>query len=124
MFLRLSHFSAALHEPWEELFARFHARFASFFLRQEVRERSRRYLRALMNAAVWDEEAVRDELAQSVGQELGDRETGVFVLDESGVPKKGRKSVGVGRQYWAGASSSRGAAGCRKPQANRPRREA
>jgi SRSO17 transposase len=113
-------------DPAEELFAAFHARFAPFFVRAEVRERSRRYLRALLGSverkngwqlaeamgehdpngaqrllfeAVWDADAVRDELERFVAEQFGDRERGIFVLDESGFPKKGTKSVGVKRQY-------------------------
>jgi SRSO17 transposase len=110
----------------EGLFAAFHARFAPFFFRAEVRERSRRYLHALLGPverknswqlaeamgehdpngaqrllfeAVWDADAVRDELERFVANEFGDPEQGIFVLDESGFPKKGTKSVGVKRQY-------------------------
>ena len=110
----------------DELFAAFHARFAPFFSRAEVRERSRRYLRALLGPverkngwqlaeamgeadpngaqrllceAVWDEDAVRDELERFAAEHFGDPYDGVFVLDESGFPKKGTKSVGVKRQY-------------------------
>ena len=32
-------------DAWDEAFATFHARFAPFFYRREVRERSARYLR-------------------------------------------------------------------------------
>ena len=110
----------------EDRFAAFHARFAPFFFRAEVRERSRRYLRALLAPvdrkngwqlaevmgehdpngaqrllfeAVWDADAVRDELERFVAEQFGDPEQGIFVLDESGFPKKGAKSVGVKRQY-------------------------
>jgi SRSO17 transposase len=109
-----------------DLFAAFHARFAPFFFRAEVRKRSRRYLRALLGPierkngwqlaeamgehdpngaqrllceAVWDADAVRDELERFVADEFGDPEHGIFVLDESSFPKKGTKSVGVKRQY-------------------------
>ena len=110
----------------EDRFAAFHARFAPFFFRAEVRERSRRYLRALLAPvdrkngwqlaevmgecdpngaqrllfeAVWDADAVRDDLERFVAEQFGDAEQGIFVLDESGFPKKGAKSVGVKRQY-------------------------
>ena len=53
----------------------------------------------LLYQAIWDEEAVRDELECFVGEQFGDPEEGIFVLDESGFPKKGAKSVGVKRQY-------------------------
>ena len=78
-------------------FAEFHARFAPYFFRAEVRERSRRYLRALLApverkngwqlaeamgeadpngaqrllyAAVWPEAAVQRELARFVWEIL------------------------------------------------------
>src|SRR5229473_31853 len=35
-------------DVWDEAFAAFHARFAPFFYRREVRERSARYLRGLL----------------------------------------------------------------------------
>jgi SRSO17 transposase len=52
----------------------------------------------LLNAAVWDADAVRDDLRGSVIEQLGD-EAGVLVVDETGFLKKGTKSVGVQRQY-------------------------
>ena len=103
----------------------FHARFAPFFYRREVRERSARYLRGLLgpverkngwqlaeavgeadpqgmqrllSAARWDADAVRDELIRFVAESFGDAD-GILVLDETGFLKKGSKSVGVQRQY-------------------------
>jgi SRSO17 transposase len=110
---------------WQELFLAFHARFAPLFYRAEVRERSLAYLQALLDrverkngwqlaeamgdadpdgaqrllyAAVWDADAVRDELQRFVAEAFG-RPDGILVVDESGVPKKGEKSVGVKKQY-------------------------
>ena len=112
-------------DAWDEAFAAFHARFAPFFSRREVRERSARYLRGLLGpverkngwqlaeavgeadpqgmqrllyAAHWDADAVRDELIRLVAESFGDAE-GIFVVDETGFLKKGTKSVGVQRQY-------------------------
>jgi SRSO17 transposase len=109
-----------------EAFLAFHARFAAFFYRAEVRERSARYLRALVSPverkngwqlaeamgdpdpngvqrlltrARWDEDAVRDALARFVFETFGDPAVGIFVLDETGFLKKGSHSVGVARQY-------------------------
>ncbi len=114
---------------WQEAFLEFHARFAPYFYRAEVRERSRAYLQALLDrrpegtrrkngwqlaeamgeadpngaqrllyAAVWDADAVRDELQRFVREAFGQAD-GILVVDESGVVKKGEKSVGVARQY-------------------------
>jgi hypothetical protein len=102
----------------DELFAAFHARFAPFFFRAEVRHRSRRYLRALLGTverkngwqlaetmgegdpngaqrllfeAIWDEDAVRDELERFVAEQFGDPEQGIFVLDESALAQEGNQ---------------------------------
>ncbi len=95
------------------------------FRRRECRERAVRYMTALvaplerkngwqiaeelgestpdnvqhfLRAAVWDADAVRDDLRSYVVDELS-APTAVLVIDESGVVKKGDKSVGVRRQY-------------------------
>ena len=52
----------------------------------------------LLNAAVWDADAVRDDLRSYVVEHLGDKD-GVLIVDETGFLKKGTKSVGVKRQY-------------------------
>src|SRR5258708_11254695 len=103
-----------------------HARIAPRFGRSEMRRRARRYLagllgpverkigwqlaeylhetgpqgvQRLLNAADWEAEAVRDELRAYIIEHLGDAETGVLVVDETGFLKKGTKSAGVARQY-------------------------
>jgi SRSO17 transposase len=112
-------------DAWDEAFATFHARFARFFYRREVRERSARYLRGLLGpverkngwqvaeavgeadpqgiqrllrVARWAVDAVRDELMRFVAEQFGDAD-GSFVVDETGFVKKGAKSAGVQRQY-------------------------
>ena len=52
----------------------------------------------LIDRACWDADAVRDDLRDYVAEELGERD-GVLVVDETGFLKKGRRSVGVQRQY-------------------------
>src|SRR5438876_11166485 len=107
-------------------FAAFHAQFAPLFGRKEAQRRSAQYVRGLLvqqtdrrNAenvaetiagatpralqrllteAPWPTEPVIDRLQADVGARLN-TPAGIFVLDESGFPKQGRKSVGVARQY-------------------------
>ena len=100
-------------------------RLASYFERTEPRQRAMAYLRGLLSPAerknswqlaevsgdttpyafqhllrraLWDPEAVRDELRCYLIQHLGDPEA-VLVIDETGFLKKGRHSAGVARQY-------------------------
>ncbi len=111
---------------WSESLGDLHARIAHRFARSEARERVRRYLlglfgrverkngwqmaeaigeddpqgvQRLLNSARWDVEAVRDDLREYVLEHLGDEETGTLIVDETGFLKKGKKSVGVARQY-------------------------
>ena len=109
--------TAELERVWRRLWPR--------FARAEARLRCRRYLtgllsgverkngwqlaeqageatpdgmQAFLNRAVWDADAVRDDLRAYVVEHLGDAGT-VLVVDETGFLKKGTKSVGVQRQY-------------------------
>jgi SRSO17 transposase len=67
-------------------------------------------MQRLLSRAVWDQDGVRDELRAFVGQVLNpsplvperpESKTPfpVLVIDESGFPKRGRHSAGVGPQY-------------------------
>lgn len=60
----------------------------------------RRRLQYFVGAGSWDDKPVQDQFCEQVGQEIGTRD-GVLILDGSGFPKKGDKSVGVQRQ-WCG----------------------
>ncbi|WP_425569990.1 IS701 family transposase [Promicromonospora umidemergens] len=55
-------------------------------------------LQHLLGRAVWDANAVRDDVRDYVRARLADSEA-VLVVDETGDLKKGTKSVGVQRQY-------------------------
>ena len=114
-----------LLERAEPEFERLCERIDRHVVRRESRERLRRYLKGLvspvprkngwqmaetlgepnadgvqrlLNAAVWDADAVRDDLRSYVTEHLG-TDDGVLILDETGFLKKGTKSVGVKRQY-------------------------
>jgi len=102
----------------------FHARFGRFFRRSEGRAASRKYLIGLalpierknveniaeqvgapprklqefLSDSPWDDEGCIKELQRFVGEQLG-APGGVLVLDDTGFPKKGVHSAGVGRQY-------------------------
>jgi SRSO17 transposase len=63
-------------------------------------------MQRLLSRAVWDEAGVRDELRALVcqtlsppGSALDEPPFPILVLDESGFPKRGRHSAGVGPQY-------------------------
>lgn len=100
-------------------------RISDRFARREQRQHAWRYLQGLMSRierkngwqlaeqlgdstpvnlqhfiarAEWDADAVRDDLRNYVAEHLGDPEA-ILIVDETGFLKKGRKSVGVKRQY-------------------------
>jgi SRSO17 transposase len=54
-------------------------------------------LQHLLSGAVWDHDAMRDDVRALLVGHLGEPEA-VLVVDETGDPKKGSRSVGVGRQ--------------------------
>jgi len=55
-------------------------------------------LQHLLSRAVWDADAVRDDVRDYVAEHLADPD-GVLVVDETGDVKKGAHTVGVQRQY-------------------------
>jgi SRSO17 transposase len=55
-------------------------------------------LQSLLGRSSWSADHLRDLVRRYVGEALGDP-GGVLVVDETGFVKKGRQSVGVGRQY-------------------------
>src|SRR5579883_6115 len=97
-----------------------HQRLHPYFARPEAFQHALLYLQArqerpygmqrLLSAAVWDHEGCRDELRSFVFQSLLPGVLSplsasacslfpIYVLDESGCPKRGRHSAGVARQY-------------------------
>jgi SRSO17 transposase len=110
---------------WQELFEELLGRVAGRFGRVEPRRRARAFVRGLLadlprkncwtiaehagdaspdgmqhllGRAVWDEDAVRDDIRDCVVEHLGDPGA-VLVIDETGDLKKGTTTVGVKRQY-------------------------
>ncbi|HEX4203434.1 MAG TPA: transposase [Ktedonobacteraceae bacterium] len=65
---------------------------------EEVGEVTLYAMQHLLDRAKWDCNSVRDELRTYISQAIADPH-GVLVIDETGFLKKGRKSVGVQRQY-------------------------
>src|SRR5204863_497451 len=59
----------------------------------------RRPLQLFVGAGGWEDGPLLDELRRHVAAELADAADGVFVLDPSAFPKKGRASCGVARQW-------------------------
>ena len=57
-----------------------------------------RMTQVFLGQSAWADEPPREELVRWVDQELGS-EGGTLIVDESGIPKCGDKSVGVARQY-------------------------
>ena len=55
-----------------------------------------------IHRAVWDSDEVRDHLQAYVRELIADSD-GMLVIDETGFLKKGKKSVGVQRQYTGSA---------------------
>jgi SRSO17 transposase len=112
-------------EVWTSLFDNMCERIGPCFSRSETREGVKAYLRGLLspierkngwqlaeeagfatpyaiqyllNRAVWESEEVRDRL-QAYVREMIAGPDGMLVIDETGFLKKGKKSVGVQRQY-------------------------
>jgi SRSO17 transposase len=102
----------------------YHSRFHSFFCRSEGRKWGMKYLQGLMmpidrknveniaeevgaqprklqeflSDSPWNDEGCIEEHQRFVGELFG-APNGVVIFDDTGFPKKGDKSAGVGRQY-------------------------
>jgi SRSO17 transposase len=110
---------------WAEGLDEVHAFIGPRFARSEQRQRARAYLQGLLSPierkngwqlaeaageanpygyqellsrAHWDADEVRDDLLDLVSEKLADP-AAVVVIDETGIVKKGTKSVGVAPQY-------------------------
>ncbi len=61
-------------------------------------DKERRGMQRFIGFSSWKYEPLLEELARQVGEEVGEAK-GVIVFDPSGFQKKGKESVGVGRQW-------------------------
>jgi len=116
---------SSVEELWTSLFDNMCERIGPCFARSETREGVKAYLQGLLspierkngwqlaeeaglatpytmqyllNRAVWESNEVRDRLQAYVCEMIADPD-GMLVIDETGFLKKGKKSVGVQRQY-------------------------
>ena len=69
---------------------------------QRVPNASPDNLQNFISDSKWDSRAVMDRVAQQVNDQIGDVNDASLIIDESGIAKKGEKSVGVARQ-WLGS---------------------
>jgi SRSO17 transposase len=69
-----------------------------WWLAEQAGHRDPQAMQRLLRTAVWDADAVRDDLRAFVAGRLGGPD-GVLICDETGFLKKGTGSVGVQRQY-------------------------
>ena len=69
-------------------------------LAEAIGEADPRGLQRLLNAAKkWDADPVRDDLRDYVVEHLGDKDSGVLIVDDTGFLRKGENLVGVAYQY-------------------------
>ena len=64
-----------------------------------VVETDEQVLQHFLSNSNWDERGVLDQVAQEADELLGGSEDTALLIDESGITKKGKKSVGVARQW-------------------------
>ena len=58
-------------------------------------------LQNLLTYSPWNENSVIDQVAFDANSHIGGNDDSCLIIDETGIPKKGEKSVGVSRQ-WCG----------------------
>jgi DDE superfamily endonuclease len=58
---------------------------------EAIGERDPQGVQRLLNSARWEANEVRDDLREYVVEHLGDEESGVLIVDETGFLKKGKK---------------------------------
>jgi SRSO17 transposase len=73
-----------------------------FQMTQRVVDADHDSLQNFISDSKWRARDVIDRVAQQVNEKIGDPNDAALILDESGIAKKGEKSVGVARQ-WLGS---------------------
>lgn len=68
-------------------------------MEQAVPDTNEQALQHFISNSPWDAEAVMRQVARSADALLGGHDDTLLVIDESGIPKKGKHSAGVARQY-------------------------
>lgn len=63
-----------------------------------ARERTPYGMQRLLSSVVWDADRVRDEVRAYAVEHLGQHKV-ILVIDETGFPKRGEHSAGIGVQY-------------------------
>ena len=58
-------------------------------------------LQHFLTNSQWDKQLVVDQIAADANSYIGGKEDSCLIIDETGLPKKGDKAVGVKRQ-WCG----------------------
>lgn len=56
-------------------------------------------MQRLLSFYAWDCDGLRDDVRDVVVETIGDETSGLWIVGETGFPKKGSTSAGVARQY-------------------------
>lgn len=70
-------------------------------MEEVVTDADEQTLQHFISNSGWEYESVFDQIGRDVDRVIGDKKDACLIIDESGHPKKGDKSVGVSRQ-WCG----------------------
>ncbi len=70
-------------------------------MEEVVPDSNEQALQNFISNSKWSADAVLEQVGAEADSLLGDEQNACLIIDESGIPKKGVKSVGVGRQ-WCG----------------------
>jgi hypothetical protein len=68
-------------------------------MEQTVPDTNEQALQHFISNSPWDAEAVMRQVARGADTLLGGHDDTLLVIDKSGIPKKGKHSAGLARQY-------------------------